>query len=128
MLEAGANPNLAHLNGVSPLMEAARTGRARTIAALLQHGANVNARETTHDQTALMWAAANRQPAAVRALVDGGADVTLRSRVRERKVFVKTSRGGSYDPGAFEKHIEDGDIVDVEGGRLHRAPVRGAAG
>lgn len=116
LLEAGAQPNLAHLNGVTPLLEAARTGRARTITALLKHGAHVNARETTHDQTALMWAAANRQPAAVRALVEGGADLTLRSRVRERKSFVKASRGGSYDPGAFERHVENGDIVTVKEG------------
>jgi ankyrin repeat protein len=116
LLEAGANPSLPHVRGVAPLMEAARTGRARTIAALLAHGADVNARETTHDQTALMWAAAHRQPAAVDALVAGGADVTLRSRVRERKAFVKTSRGGSYDLGAFDKHVADGDIVNVQEG------------
>lgn len=116
LLEAGANPNVTHLHGVSPLMEAARTGRPRTIAALLERGADVNAREATHDQTALMWAAAHRQPAAVRALIAGGADLALRSRVRERKAFVKASRGGSYDPGAFEKHVREHDIVYVKEG------------
>jgi ankyrin repeat protein len=116
LLEAGANPNLAHVRGVAPLMEAARSGHAQIIAALLARGADIDAHEATHDQTALMWAAANRRPAAVRALLAGGADLTQRSRIRERKIFVKTSRGGSYDPGAYEKHVANGDIVFVKDG------------
>lgn len=116
LLDAGANPNLPHARGTTPLMEAARAGRERTVTALLRYGAAVNAREATHDQTALMWAAAHRHAAVVQALAEAGADVGARSRVRRRKVFVKTSRGGSYDPGAFERHIEQGEIVEVEEG------------
>ena len=73
LLTAGADPNAAHLSGESPLMVAARTGRVRVVETLLAHGANVNAKETGHDQTALMWAAANRHPGVVRALLRAGA-------------------------------------------------------
>ena len=39
-------------------MTAARTGSAEAMKALLAHGADVNATEAWHGETALMWAAA----------------------------------------------------------------------
>ena len=48
---------------------------------LLEHGADPNARETWRQQTALMWAAAQRQPAMVTLLLAHGADVDARSAV-----------------------------------------------
>ena len=42
---------------------------------LLAAGADVNAKTTTHDATALSWAAMNGRLAVVRALLDAGADV-----------------------------------------------------
>jgi ankyrin repeat protein len=50
------------------------------VRALLTRGANANAKESGHAQTALMWAAAERHPDAVAALIEGGADVRARSR------------------------------------------------
>ena len=38
-------------------MEASRTGNVDTMKVLLDHGAEVNARETLRGTTALMWAA-----------------------------------------------------------------------
>ena len=108
LLDAGADPNAAHLSGESPLMAAARTGREPVVRALLAHGADVNAAETAHDQTALMWAAANRHPEVVQALIEAGADLQVRSRVRRRTVYLP-SRGASYRL-SFEEHIERGDI------------------
>ena len=63
-------------------MSCARTGNAKAVAALVDHGADVNATESEEDQTALMWAVAQRHPAVVHALLDNGADVHKRSRVR----------------------------------------------
>ena len=60
------------LNGETVLMTCARTGDARAVKALLAHGADVNAKEQAHHQTALMWAAAQRHPAVV-ATADRGA-------------------------------------------------------
>ena len=46
---------------------------------LLAHGADVNAREKTRGQTALMWAAGQNNVAAIRALATAGADLHARS-------------------------------------------------
>ena len=62
-------------------MTCARTGELGAVKALLARGANVNAKEPSHDQTALMWAAAQKHPQVVRALIERGADVRARSRI-----------------------------------------------
>jgi ankyrin repeat protein len=116
LLKSGANPNAAAMSGESPLMTAARAGTREAVKALLAHGADVNAREASHDQTALMWAAVNRHPEVVEALLRGGADINARSRVRLRKALILTNRQASYNPGAYEQHVKNGDIVEVEEG------------
>jgi ankyrin repeat protein len=73
LIAKGADPNVARENGETPLMTAARTGQVEVMKLLLDHDAKVNARDKKFCQTALMWAAG--QPAAVRMLVDRGADV-----------------------------------------------------
>ncbi len=82
LLAAGADARAAVGTGETVLMSCARTGNAAAVAALLAAGAEVNAAESTEDQTALMWAAAQRHPAVVRVLLDNGADVHRRSRVQ----------------------------------------------
>ena len=82
LLAAGADANAAVSTGETLLMSCARTGNVAAVTALLAHGAQVNATESEDDQTALMWAVAQRHAAVVRALIDGGADVHRRSRVR----------------------------------------------
>ena len=114
LLTAGADPNATHVSGESPLMASARTGRVQAVRALLAHGADVDAKETSHDQTALMWAAANRHPGVVRALIEAGADLEARSRVRTRKVYLP-GRGASYRL-RFEEHIERGDVEERQQG------------
>jgi cytohesin len=117
LLKKGANPLAVTRLGQTALMAAARAGRAEIAAELIAHGADVNARESTHDQTALMWAAASRRPNVVQVLLAAGADLNARSRVRPRKSLILTNRQASYNPGAYAKHLEDGDIVEVmEGG------------
>ena len=82
LLAAGADAKAAVGTGETVLMSCARTGNAAAVAALLAAGAEVNVAESEEDQTALMWAAARRHPAVVQALLDHGADVRRRSRVR----------------------------------------------
>jgi ankyrin repeat protein len=95
LLEAGADPNLALPGGETPLMNCARTGEAAAVRALVARGARVDARESAHQQTALMWAAAERHPEAVAALLAAKADVRARSVVYSQTVTSEvTQRAG----------------------------------
>jgi uncharacterized protein len=75
LLKAGANPDTPIGTGETPLMTCARTGSADAVRMLLVHGANVNAKEPTQNQTALMWAAAERHTQVLRTLIEVKADL-----------------------------------------------------
>jgi ankyrin repeat protein len=64
-------------------MVVARTGNVEAAKLLLAHGAMVNATEQWGGQSALMWAAAQRQPDMVKLLLDQGADPNARGAVRD---------------------------------------------
>ena len=79
LLGAGTDANAKLLNGETVLMTCSRTGDARSVKALLAHGGKVNEKESGHNQTALMWAAAQGHPEVVRLLLQAGADFRARS-------------------------------------------------
>ncbi len=81
LLKAGADPNATGPESETPLMTVARTGNVDAAKVLIAHGAKVDARETWHGETALMWAAAERHPGMVAALIAAGADVNAMSTV-----------------------------------------------
>jgi len=64
-------------------MVVARTSQVDAARLLIAHGANVNAVEKWRGQTALMWAAAQSQPAMVRELIAAGANVNARATVND---------------------------------------------
>jgi len=91
----------------------------------LARRANVNAREPSHDQTALMWAAAQKHPQVVQALVERGADVRARTRVYQQTVTSEVTqragreelnysvpRGGST-PLLFAARVGDAESVRI---------------
>ncbi len=84
LIDAGADPNKAQRNGETPLMTCADAGALDGARALVRAGADVNAKEGTDDQTALMWAVASRQGKLVRLLVKHGANVAARSRLKPK--------------------------------------------
>ena len=86
LLTAGADANAVSLNGEAVLMTCSRAGDPRAVKALLVKGARVNVKEKAHDQTALMWAAAQRHPDVTRLLVEAGADISARSRTYAQTV------------------------------------------
>jgi ankyrin repeat protein len=77
LIAHGADTRAADENGETALMSAARTGDAAVIEALLDHHAELNAREKRFGQTALMWAAGH--PSAMRVLLQHGANVGART-------------------------------------------------
>ena len=102
LLARGAEPNLGNPEGETPLMAVARTGNVEAAKLLLDAGADVNAIELWGQQSALMWAAAQRQPAMMKLLIARGAQVNARGAVRnwERKV-IREPRPKDMNQGGF---------------------------
>ena len=75
-LADGASPDAVNEDGTPALMLATLYGDANLVSLLLKRGANPN-RTDAAGATALMWAA--HDPAKVKALLAGGADVNVRS-------------------------------------------------
>ena len=86
LLSAGGDANAASVNGETVLMTCARSGEARAVKALLVKGARVNVKERSHDQTAIMWAAAQRHPEVTALLIEAGAEIGARSRAYAQTV------------------------------------------
>ena len=80
LLKSGANPNTAIATGETPLMTCAKTGTVDAVRLLIEYGAAVNATEPAQKQTALMWAAAERHPNVVSALIAAHADLKAHSK------------------------------------------------
>ena len=102
LLARGAEPNMANPEGETPLMAVARTGNVEAAKLLLDAGADVNAIELWGQQSALMWAAAQQQPAMIKLLIARGAQVDARGAVRnwERKV-ISEPRPKDMNQGGF---------------------------
>lgn len=79
LVKAGADVNSGNPDGQTALMTLARTSNIEAAQILISHGANVNVVERWHEQTPLMWAAAESQPAMVKLLLDHGARPDARS-------------------------------------------------
>src|SRR5690606_17307013 len=62
---------------------AVASGSAEAVAVLLEHGANLEARETAWDQTPLMWAAAYNHVEVLKTLLRAGADASAASKVED---------------------------------------------
>jgi ankyrin repeat protein len=75
LLQAGADPNERQPNGETPLMLASRNGDVDAIKVLLDRKADPNLKEKLRGTTAIMWAAEQSHPAAVKLLAASGADV-----------------------------------------------------
>jgi ankyrin repeat protein len=80
LLDRGADPNLAGQMGNTPLIEVARWGETNLVTFLLKHGADPNKKGhlgATPLIAACITTSAGRTPT-LKALIDGGADVTLK--------------------------------------------------
>jgi len=75
LLKAGADANERGPQGETPLMLASRNGNVDAIRVLLDHKAEINAKDLLRGTTPLMWAAEQGHSAAMKFLIDHGANV-----------------------------------------------------
>lgn len=102
LLKAGADAKAVNANGTTVLMTAASVGSVDTLKVLVEHGANVNAKESAHGQTALMFAAALDRAEAVKFLLAHGAQPNVTS-TSEKVARVRFDQDGNVvedRPGA----------------------------
>jgi uncharacterized protein len=125
LLAAGADAKAALLSGETVLMTCARSGGARAVKSLIAHGADVNAKEREHNQTALMWAVAQRHPDVVQLLIAARADIRARSLVYAQTVVgEQTQRAGREElnytvlRGGATPLLFAARVGDVESARL----------
>jgi ankyrin repeat protein len=88
-------------------MTAARTGDAASVRLLLEHGADADAYERWHGQTALMWAAIENHADVVQLLIAAGAEV---GRASTKHEWVKIS----YSEGNVPKTRDLGGLTALQ--------------
>lgn len=100
LLDSGARPDTPNQDGETALMQAIKTGELPAVQLLINAGANVNAKETFHNQTALMWAAAASKNAdeMVKLLVSKGADVKPRALYSDWESQITSEPRAQYRP------------------------------
>lgn len=81
LIAAGADVSAGTPNGTTPLMVAAASGEVDAVKVLVEHGAEVNAKDGVREQTPLMYAAASNRAAVIDYLVSKGADLKATSKV-----------------------------------------------
>jgi uncharacterized protein len=79
LLDAGVAADERGADDQTPLMVLARTPNVEAVKLLIKAGAELNAIEKWRGQTALMWAAGQKQPAMVQLLIEKGANINARS-------------------------------------------------
>jgi ankyrin repeat protein len=118
LLDAGADANAPDPAGDTPLMNAARVGSADAVALLLDRGATIDATDSNYQQTALMVAVRENQPAIAKLLISRGASVNAKTRAGRAPQWILPNSVPGFGHG----------IGIVRGGlppRGSRAPVPG---
>lgn len=98
LLDAGADPESPNGDGQTALMVVARSSNLESAQHLLDAGADVNATEGWRGQTAVIWAAAQSQPAMLELLLKNGGDPDSRSILNERDRQISNERRFQWRP------------------------------
>src|SRR6185295_12581021 len=111
-------------NGATPLMLAAASGNVDAVRLLLDHGADVNAKESVRNLTAAMFAAASDRAPVLELLAKRGADLKATSKVTDLAALSK-------DPVALRELTQGNPSPPGEppaGGRNGPGPAQTGAG
>ena len=110
LLDKGANPNIASINGQTPLMSAAGAGNVEAMELLLAKKADPLA-VAGSGAVALIAAAASRNPEAVKLLLEYGADVNAKTKRNQTAIFGAASRGAE---DVVKLLLEEGAEVNIQ--------------
>jgi len=110
LLEKGANPNIASINGQTPLMFAARAGNVEAMELLLAKKADPLA-VAGSGAVALMAAAASRDVETVRLLLKHGVGVNAKTKRNETALSGAASRGAD---DIVKLLLEEGAEVNIQ--------------
>jgi len=101
LLKAEANPNTVAQNNESVLMTLALAGSVDGVKLLLDHGANIDARDASDQETPLMYAVAEGRLPVVKLLISRGADVNIVAHALDlpRRINPTTTLANRYTGG-----------------------------
>jgi ankyrin repeat protein len=108
LLARGADARAATRTGWTALHAAALAGDRGVAEDLLAQGADVNARETFHGRTPLLWAAAGGRADLVKLLLDHGADARARETFNGATALIWAAAGERGEPGLVTLLLEKG--------------------
>jgi ankyrin repeat protein len=128
LLKSGANPNTAIATGETPLMTCAKTGNADAVKALIEFGAVLDAKEPSQNQTALMWAAAERHPNVAGVLIGAHADLKAQTKAGFSAIHF-AARVGDIESlklliaAGVDVNFQTGASEDAKGGTTGYTPL-----
>ena len=123
LLEHGANPTLADRNGVVPLHEAAKNGYHQVIDAAVDHpDADLDVRNS-EGETPLHWGISGGEEYSVRALLDGGANPSLRDTRFSYTALHWAAKVGNRRAARAVREIYPDVDLDARGGRMNLTPL-----
>ncbi|MEO8679542.1 MAG: ankyrin repeat domain-containing protein [Vicinamibacterales bacterium] len=98
LIKAGSEVKAVNGNGTTALMVAAASGEVDAVKALVDGGADVNAKDPVRGQTPLMYAAAANRAGVIEFLASHGADVRLSSKVIDLANLTREGLGFGGNP------------------------------
>ncbi len=122
LLDQGIDPNVADSRGITPLMYAAEAASVAQMRILIQHGADVNARNT-FGSTALMWSLPDVQK--VRLLLDHEAAVNVAATSGRTALLIALARPSPDVARLLLAKGADTAAVDKSGVTALHAALRG---
>jgi len=123
LMDAGASPAKADLNGVAPLHSAAVRGLPDAVRLLLQYGAPTDVEDAMDHMTPLEWAARQGDCSAVMALLEAAEKDDLSSTKSERSIGIRTpslTTSSSSEADMEPQNEEETVVWCPEGGHFPR--------
>lgn len=92
LLDAGANPDICNVLGITPLIYGARYENMEIVKMLIDYGADINLRDK-HGDTALMKATEFGNIKVIDILIQAGADITIKNSKKQNALDLAYERG-----------------------------------